>query len=135
MPSPRRRRRGRAFRHDLVPPHLPGYVSRRERFDASVQDAMAEMLQRFPRELEYVEVLAEDVPPSSHAHWEDAVLLGRAFPGDRQSPPQIVVYRRPIEMRVTDAEDLRELVRSVLVQNVASLLGKQPEDIDPDFGL
>src|SRR5699024_6540783 len=48
--GPRRRdRRGRGRRWDLIPPHLPGYRSRRERFDDLVAGAGAALVDRRPR--------------------------------------------------------------------------------------
>jgi len=73
----------------------------------------------------------EDVPPSDPAPWEERrVLLGRLFPADGKLPPRIVVYRRPIEARAGEGEDRADLVREVLTEHVAALLGVAPEDLD-----
>jgi predicted Zn-dependent protease with MMP-like domain len=48
-----------------------------------------------------------------------------------QHPARIVVYRRPLEIRATDRDDLADLVRDVVVDQVAVLLGRDPEEIDP----
>jgi hypothetical protein len=42
-----------------------------------------------------------------------------------------VVYRRPLEARAADRLDLAELVREVVVDQVARLLQVDPEDVDP----
>jgi predicted Zn-dependent protease with MMP-like domain len=42
-----------------------------------------------------------------------------------------VVYRRPLEARALDREDLGDLVRDVVVEQVAHLLGKDPDEVDP----
>ncbi len=131
MTSRRRDRRGRGFRHDVIPPIHPAHRTRREHFEQCVLDSMAELHQRVGRRLDHVEVLSEDVPRADPAPWEEPIVLGRAFPGDRLAPPRIVIYRRPIELRADSLDQLAELVHSVLVQNVASLLGKRPQDIDP----
>jgi predicted Zn-dependent protease with MMP-like domain len=62
------------------------------------------------------------------------VPLGRYFPADAGLPARIVVYRRPVEARATDAADLAELVRDVVVEQVAHMLGRAPEDVDPGYG-
>lgn len=117
----------------MVPSIHPAHRTRRERFEQCVLESMAELHERLGRRLDHVEVLAEDVPLGEPAPWEDPIVLGRAFPGDRLAPPRIVVYRRPIELRAASPDALDELVHTVLVQNVASLLGKRPEDLDPSL--
>ena len=42
-----------------------------------------------------------------------------------------MVYRRPLEIRAHDRDDLADLVRDVVVDQVAVLLGRDPEEIDP----
>jgi predicted Zn-dependent protease with MMP-like domain len=80
-----------------------------------------------------VEVTVEDVPAADPTPWEEqAVSLGRVAPADREHPARIVLYRRPIETRCEDDADLGLLVRQVLADQVGSLLGLPPEDVDPD---
>ncbi|MGH3661269.1 MAG: metallopeptidase family protein, partial [Micromonosporaceae bacterium] len=63
------------------------------------------------------------------------VPLARLLPGrqaDQDGPaPRIVVYRRPLEFRAANRDDLAELVHDVVVEQVANLLGMNPEEIDP----
>lgn len=133
--NPRRRdRRGRGLRGPLIPPTLPGYRSRAERFDDHVLTAVERLERRWARQLEGAEFAVEEVPPSHPAPWErGGVPLGRYFPADAGAPPRIVVYRRPVETRAVDEADLAELVREVLVEQVAHLLAKPPEDVDPGY--
>lgn len=131
--SPRRRdRRGRGRRWDLIPPHLPGYRTRREQFDEAVADIAAAMTERFPRRLSHLQVVVEEVPPSDPAPWEDAgVLLGRGVPSTREHPPRVVVFRRPVQTRCSTDHDLEALLRQVLSEQIASILGTTPEEVDP----
>jgi predicted Zn-dependent protease with MMP-like domain len=66
---------------------------------------------------------------------DGSVPLARVLPAHREDgrevPPRIVVYRRPLEIRAHDREDLADLVRDVVVDQVAVLLGRDPEEIDP----
>ena len=132
--GPRRRdRRGRGRRWDLIPPHLPGHRTRRERFDDLVADAGAALTERFPRRLAHLQVLVEEVPSADPAPWEEAqVVLGRAVPDTREHPPRVVVYRRPLETRCVTATELEMLVRQVLSEQIGSLLSIAPEDVDPE---
>lgn len=133
-PLPRRRdRRGRGRRWDLIPPHLPGHLSRRDRFDATVAEAAASLIERFPRRLQHLRVVVEEVPPADPAPWEDAsVLLGRILPSTRDQPPRVVLYRLPIQTRCTGPQELELLVRQVLSEQVGSMLSTAPEDVDPE---
>lgn len=87
-----------------------------------------------------VEFAVEDVPGDINAFDTDVledrdVPLARLIPGQPGTSgpaPRIVVYRRPLEIRAHGTEELATLIRSVVVEQVANLLGVQPEDIDPD---
>lgn len=131
----RRDRRDRGLRGPLFPPALPGARSRAERFDDVVLDAVEGLEKRWAAELEGVEFGVEDVPPSAPAPWEEAVPLGRYFAADPASglTHRIVLYRRPIELRAEGLRELADLVRDVVVEQVAYLLSKAPEDVDPGY--
>ncbi len=75
----------------------------------------------------------EDVPPSDPTPWEDGVPLARMFPAELGHPTRIVLYRKPMEQRAEGAE-LEAWVRDVITENVAHVLAKRPEDVDPDYG-
>ena len=145
----RRERHGRGLRGRLVPPtavvhgrevRLPLSQTRSEKFDDLVRDAISDLEQRWAAELEGVEFAVEDVPPAG-SEWDDGVVadetaggpvpLGRLLPSDAQGPARVVVYRRPLEARATDRSDLGELVHEVVVDQVAQLLGLDPDVVDP----
>lgn len=132
VPVRRRDRRGRGPRGPLIPPSLPGHRTRAEIFDDLVLDAVERLEARWSRELDGVEFGVEEVPPSDPAPWEfSGVPLGRYFPGDAGLPARVVVYRRPLENRARDRADLSAYVHEVVVEQVAHLLGRSPEEIDP----
>ncbi|CAL8972182.1 hypothetical protein CELL_01225 [Cellulomonas sp. T2.31MG-18] len=134
-PVRRRDRRGRGPRGPLLPSTLPAYRTRAELFDDLVLDAVEELERTWARQLDGTEFAVEDVPPSNPAPWErGGVPLGRCFPSDAGLPARIVVYRRPLEARAEDRADLAELVHDVVVEQVAHLLGRPPEDVDPGYG-
>lgn len=78
-------------------------------------------------------------PSFPEAGLDDDVLDDRAVPLSRLyrtgmagiSAPVIVLYRRPLESRAARPEDLADLVHDVVVEQVARLLGRSPEEIDP----
>ena len=133
-PSRRRDRRGRGPRGPLLPAGLPAYRTRAERFDHLVLQAVARLEKRWAQQLDGTEFAVEDVPPSNPAPWEHGgVPLGRYFPADVGLPARIVIYRRPVETRALDAGDLEDLVRDVVVEQVAHLLARSPDEVDPDY--
>lgn len=129
----RRDRHGRGLRAPLLPYNAPGYRTRADVFDDLVRDGAGRLEQRWGRKLGAIEFAAEDVPPSDPTPWEHGVPLGRVFPADMGQPTRVVLYRRCLEMRAEPSE-LGALVRDVLAEQVAAVLGTTPEDVDPSYG-
>ena len=114
---------------------MPAFRTRAQRFDDLVLDAVEHLEKRWSRQLDGTEFAVEEVPPSNPAPWESGgVPLGRYFPADTGLAARIVVYRRPLETRALDTDDLTELVHDVVVEQVAHLLGRSPDDVDPRYG-
>jgi len=129
----RRDRRGRGLRGPVIPSTVPAYRTRAERFDEMVLAAVEQLEKRWAKQLEGTEFAVEEVPPSGPAPWERGVPLGRYFPADVGLPARIVVYRRPVESRAEDVADLADLVRDIVVEQVAHLLERDPDEVDPDY--
>jgi predicted Zn-dependent protease with MMP-like domain len=123
------------MRGPLAPPQVPISRSRAERFDDLVRDEARRLEQRWSDQLAGVEFAVEEVPPIGPlADGSDPVPLSRLVPAADGRPPRIVVYRRPVEARGGDDErDRARLVRDVVVEQVAELLGLSPESIDPTY--
>jgi predicted Zn-dependent protease with MMP-like domain len=43
----------------------------------------------------------------------------------------VVLYRRPVEARASDPDDLVDIVHDLIVDRVAHLIGRDPESLDP----
>lgn len=130
-----------------MPAALPMAKTRAQNFDDLVLEAV-EVIERSvgaddrfgPERLAGVEFAVEDVPGEVNTYDTDVledrdVPLARLLPGQPGTAgpsPRIVVYRRPLELRANGTEELAQLIRSVVVEQVANLLGVRPEDIDPD---
>jgi len=135
----RRDRRGRGLRGALVPPHLPLARKPAEQFDDLVLDVVEHLDQRWRQQLAALEFAVEDVPPPEllvDEHGQPAVPLARLLPAGTDPsgaayPPRIVVFRRPLEARARGPEDLADLVHDVVVDEVARLLGLDPDIVDP----
>ncbi|MDP8932374.1 MAG: metallopeptidase family protein [Actinomycetota bacterium] len=107
------------------------------RFERIVDSALASLPAKLLAYLENVQVVVEDVPsPQSLAR--DEILLGlyqRARRTARASAPpvlpdRITLFRRPIESRVTNKEELLDLVREVVVHEFAHHLGIDDDRLD-----
>lgn len=123
------------MRGPLAPPEVPISRTRAERFDDLVRDEARRLEQRWSRELTGVEFAVEEVPPvQPGVDGAEPVPLGRLVPAAGDRPPRIIVYRRPIEAHAGDDEqDRARLVRDVVVEEVADLLGLAPESVDPTY--
>jgi predicted Zn-dependent protease with MMP-like domain len=131
----------------LVPQSVPLSRSRAQQFDDLVLDAVEHLEHRWANELESVEFAVEDVPaipegaPDALVYGTDviedgAVPLARLLPAVQNGeggpvPARIVLYRRPLEARSLDRLDLADLVHDVVVEQVANLLGVDPDELDP----
>src|SRR5262252_2149552 len=134
---PRRDRHGRGLRGRLVPASVPVARTRAEIFDDLVLDTVESLERRYSRELADVEFAVEEVPPDLNVYDTDVledgdVPLARLLPGRpgrSDMPPRIVLYRRPLEFRAVDRDDLADLVHDVIVEQVANLLGLDPDEV------
>lgn len=112
-------------------PHLPGWRTRAEKFEALVV-SVAQELTRKHRPVGDIQFAVEEVPPSDPSPWERGVVLGRGFDAEPRAglPARIVLYRRPIVSRTREEAEVVELVENVLIEQVAHLLGMRPEELD-----
>jgi predicted Zn-dependent protease with MMP-like domain len=137
----RRDRHGRGLRGRLVPTDVPLYRSRAQQFDDLVLDAVARLEPRWESELSGIEFAVQEVP-DEEIQGDDLVPvpLARIDPGeaDPNAPsgarsPRIVLYRRPLLARAEDEDELSELIFDVVVEEIAELLGLDPDAIDPGY--
>ncbi len=117
------------MRGPLAPPQVPLSASRGESFRDLVQDSVERLERRWPQ-LAEVDFVVLDVPAVA----EDTVPLGGSVSAGKGRPAQIVVYRRPVELRTKSRDERALLVHEVVVEQVAELLGLSPESVDPRYG-
>lgn len=147
IPAGRRRRdrRGRGLRGRLVPIDAPLSRSRAEAFDDLVLDAVESLDPRWAEAVDEVEFAVEDVPQIAQESAEELILqpnviedgsvpLSRLIPGRRSGDgqivaPRIILYRRPLEIRGHTTADLSSLVRDIVIEQIAALLGRDPDEI------
>jgi predicted Zn-dependent protease with MMP-like domain len=133
VPATRRDRHGRGVRGPLAPAGSPLARSRAERFDELVVDVVERLNRRWRDRLATVEFAVEDVP--SMDDWKsDWVPLARTFAATAALPTRVVIYRRPVETRATEGRPRRMLVGDLVAEQVAELLGVEPDEVDPAYG-
>jgi hypothetical protein len=138
--GPRRDRHGRGARGPLS---LPGPLSPdgvlarpapARAFDDLVRGAVERLRAHLPGELDAVEFGVEETPVLPD-DWTGAVPLGTSVgrPGGSARGPaaRVVVYRLPVAQRARGRTETAALVLDVLVEEVAELLGRDPDDVDP----
>lgn len=135
-PGRRRDRRGRGLRGPWVlpgphsPQGVPMSVPRSDEFDAVVTEMVSRLERRWPDELRQVEFGVEETPWLDDWH-PDRVPLATLARGRGKTPTRIVVYRWPVRRRARGLQQQRRLVLDALVEQVAELLGRTPDEIDP----
>ena len=131
-----RDRRGRGQRGPgIVPrdPRVPERASRRERFDRLVLDIVKEIDTRWHKQLGLVEYAVEDTPLLPDDWGEETVPLSSLVRGTGAEATRLVLFRRPIEHRCESRAELEAMVLTLVVEQVAELLGLPPGDVDPRY--
>ncbi|MBS9534883.1 metallopeptidase family protein [Mycobacterium sp. M1] len=147
MTASRRYRRGRDARGPLLPPTVPGWRTRAERFDMAVLEAYEPIEQRWRQRLSALDVAVDEIPriaakdPDS-VQWPPEVIADGPIPLARLIPAgvdvrgnptraRILLFRKPIEQRANDSMELEDLLHEILVAQVATYLDVEPSVIDP----
>jgi predicted Zn-dependent protease with MMP-like domain len=140
-------RRRRGMRGPLLPPTVPGWRSRAERFDMAVLEAYEPIERRWSNRVSGLDVAVDEIPRISPKdpdaiQWPPEVIadgpvaLARLIPAGvdvrgNSTRARIVLFRKPIERRAKDSVDLADLLHEILVAQVATYLGVEPSVIDP----
>ena len=134
------------MRGSLLPPTVPGWRSRSEKFDMAVLEAYEPIERRWHDRVATLDVAVDEIPRISpkdpdSVQWPPEVVadgpiaLARLIPAGvdvRGNPTRarIVLFRKPIERRAKDTDELADLLHEVLVAQVATYLGVDPDVID-----
>ena len=117
-------------------PERPGHPERRtprQRFDELALEIVTQVDQRWQDKLGLVEYAVEDAPQIPDDWSTDTVPLSSLVRGTGATPTRLVLFRRPIEHRTESRADLEALVLTVVVEQVAELLGIDAELVDPRY--
>jgi hypothetical protein len=140
-------RRGRDMRGPLLPPTVPGWRSRAERFDMAVLEAYEPIERRWQERLSGLDVAVDEIPRISakdpdSVQWpaevvaDGPIALARLIGAGvdtrgSATRARVVLFRKPIERRATDTVELAALLHEILVAQVATYLDVDPTVIDP----
>lgn len=116
----------------LTPGH-PALPTARERFDAAVLRTVTDLDARWSDRLGLLEYAVEDAPQLPDDWHPGTVPLSALVRGARGAPTRLVLFRRPIEHRAESRAELEALVHTVVVEQVAELLGIDAELVDPRY--
>lgn len=109
------------------------------RFDRLVGEALRTVPSPVLEHLQQVELRIVEVPPADPFGSGDEVLLTRYEPatprpkrwGSREpATDRLIIYRRPLEARARSKPELVELIREVVIHEVAHHLGLDDDDIE-----
>lgn len=124
------------MRGPAVLPRVPGRPelrTARERFDDLALGIVTEIDARWQDRLGLVEYAVEDTPQIPDDWAVGTVPLSSLVRGSGTTPTRLVLFRRPIEHRCDTREDLEAMVLTVVVEQVAELLGIDAEQVDPRY--
>ncbi len=124
------------MRGPAVLPRVPGRPevrTARERFDDLALGIVTDIDARWQDRLGLVEYAVEDTPQIPDDWSSGTVPLSSLVRGSGTTPTRLVLFRRPIEHRCETREDLEAMVLTVVVEQVAELLGIDAEMVDPRY--
>ncbi len=114
-------------------PGTPETPTPAERFDDLVLAAVTDLEQRWADRLGLVEYAVEEVPTLADDWTPTSVPLSALVRAGGADATRVVLFRRPLEHRAETHQELQALVLTVLVEQVAELLGMPPEDVHPRY--
>ncbi len=88
---------------------------------------------RWSDRLGLVEYAVEDAPQVPDDWHLVSVPLSSLIRGTGAEASRLVIFRRPIEHRSDSPAELHAMVHTVVVEQVAELLGLPVEDVDPGY--
>lgn len=114
-------------------PGTPALRTDRQRFDQLVLDVVTPLDERWQRHLGLVEYAVEDAPMLPDDWGDDTVPLSSLVRGKGQDPTRLVIFRRPVEHRANDRDELEAMVHTVVVEQLAELLNLTPGQVDARY--
>jgi predicted Zn-dependent protease with MMP-like domain len=96
-----------------------------------VTTAVDDIAHHCPDALTHVDIGVEEVPDVTGL-WSRRVPLATAHDGGPGRAAQIVVYRRPIELRCSDRSQIQQLIFTSMVEQLSQVTGIPLDSLDPE---
>lgn len=117
----------------LVPDGVPASRTRAEQFDDVALRVLRAVVGRWAEHLGDLELAVEEVPVIGVTWTASTVPLASYVERTATANPRLVLFRRPLEHRAETALDLEGLLLTVVVEQVAEILGIPAEDVHPGY--
>jgi hypothetical protein len=129
-----RGRRGPAFeKSELAPGGVPADRTLAQVFDRVALRTMRAVVGRWTDRLGDVELAVEEVPVIPPGWTSSTVPLSSYVEETATSRSRMVLFRRPLEHRADGVDELEALLLTVIVEQVAEVLGLLPEEVLPGY--
>jgi hypothetical protein len=126
--------RGPAFGDSpMIGGGVPARRTPAEAFDRVALRVVQGVVSRWTDRLGDVELAVEEVPVLPARWSESTVPLASYVEASGGARPRLVLFRRPLEHRAEDLTELEALLVTVVVEQVADVLGIAPEDVLPGY--
>jgi hypothetical protein len=126
--------RGPAFGDSpLAADGVPARRTPAERFDQVALRIMQAVVSRWTEQLGDVELAVEEVPVLPLTWGTSTVPLSSYVEPAGSRRPRLVLFRRPIEHRAENLTELEALLVTVIVEQLAEVLGLPVEDVLPGY--
>jgi hypothetical protein len=112
---------------------VPARRTPAESFDRVALRVVQGVVSRWTDRLGDVELAVEEVPVLPARWSESTVPLASYVEASGGARPRLVLFRRPLEHRAEDLTELEALLVTVVVEQVADVLGIAPEDVLPGY--
>ena len=126
--------RGPAFGDSsLAADGVPARRTPAEQFDHVAWRVMRAVIDPWTERLGEVELAVEEVPVLPAQWSSETVPLASYVESQGGHRPRLVLFRRPLEHRAENVTELEALLLTVIVEQLAEVLGIPAEDVLPGY--
>ncbi|MCZ4498669.1 MAG: hypothetical protein JWQ74_1222 [Marmoricola sp.] len=117
----------------LAPRGVPARRAPAERFDDIALRVMRAVVAPWADQLGDLDLAVEEVPVLPKNWAGTSVPLASYAERTADTGPRLVLFRRPLEHRAESTVELETLVLTVIVEQVAEILGIAAQDVHPGY--
>ncbi len=117
----------------FAPGGIPARRTRGEQFDDIALRVLRAVVSRWIEHLGDLELAVEEVPVIGPTWTASTVPLASYVEQTSTSNPRLVLFRRPIEHRAETPLELEALLLTVVVEQIAEILGIPADEVHPGY--